>query len=234
MAHSLHVLPDRAGSAAENMAHDFLMLQGYRPAEAIRLRHYDWSRPAYTFGMSQKIAYVLSEIGGDESVDLCRRPTGGGVVSHLDDWTYALVIPLSHPLAAGQPIETYRAVHETIATSMQRQGVEAVLNDAAPEDNAPAVCFNKPELYDVLLKNLPTKVAGAAQKRTKAGYLIQGSLWRAPLSHLNWDRFYTDFILELASLAEAEISYPDWPSWNLENERQIVQKFDSDEWNRRR
>ncbi|MEM9160438.1 MAG: lipoate--protein ligase family protein, partial [Verrucomicrobiota bacterium] len=77
MSHALHVIPDQKGNAATNMAHDFLLLQRYQPKEAIRIRHYEWSRPAYTFGMSQKISYVSSEIQ-DQSVELVRRPTGGG------------------------------------------------------------------------------------------------------------------------------------------------------------
>src|SRR5690606_23524090 len=110
MSHLLHVIPDATSNAAQNMAYDFLLLQRYQPAEAIRFRHYEWSRPAFTFGLSQQFSYVTSEIS-DAHADVCRRPTGGGVVNHLDDWTYALVIPASHPLAVGPPIETYLAVH---------------------------------------------------------------------------------------------------------------------------
>src|SRR5690606_37256859 len=132
MAYKFHVLPESSGTAAQNMACDFLMLQRYQPAEALRFRHYGWTRPAYTFGLSQSHSYVLSELP-DPSYDLCRRPTGGGIVNHLDDWTYALVVPASHPLSRGQPIETYRAVHQAIASAMERQGVAVELNFADPQ-----------------------------------------------------------------------------------------------------
>ncbi|MFA5057141.1 MAG: lipoate--protein ligase family protein, partial [Opitutaceae bacterium] len=82
-----HVLPSRTGGAAENMALDFLLLQRYPPAEAVRFRHYEWRGPAFTFGFGQKIAWVRGQLPPEMSLDLCRRPTGGGIVDHREDWT---------------------------------------------------------------------------------------------------------------------------------------------------
>ena len=233
MAHALHVLPDFAGSAAQNMAYDFLMLQRYQPSDAIRFRHYSWTRPAYTFGLSQKLSYIESEIHNPDA-ELCRRPTGGGLVDHAQDWTYALVIPLSHPLALAQPIETYRAVHQAIVNAMRRQGQGVGLNLAPPDDTLPGVCFNKPELYDIVLDNLPSKVAGAAQKRSKAGFLMQGSIWRPVVSALEWNRFYNDLLLELSTLMDAQIEYINGAAWDPSEETALVAQFESDEWNHRR
>ena len=85
----LDILPARLAGAAENMATDFLLLKRY-PADRTshaRFRHYGWHRPAFTFGYSQKIAYVRSQLPTDITPELCRRPTGGGVVDHRNDWT---------------------------------------------------------------------------------------------------------------------------------------------------
>ncbi|MEM9160474.1 MAG: hypothetical protein AAGB46_15615, partial [Verrucomicrobiota bacterium] len=150
------------------------------------------------------------------------------------DWTYSLVIPSTHPLCQGQPIDTYRSIHEAMVDAMGQQGVNAALNLSAQEDITPGVCFNKPELYDVVLKNFPTKVSGAAQKRTKLGFLMQGSIWKPTVASLEWNRFYNDFIFEIAKIAEAEIAYQSWPHWNASEEDQLVEQFDSEEWNCRR
>jgi len=83
----LEVLPERTGGAAENMAADFLLLQRYPRAGAARYRHYGWRSPAFTFGYSQKISYVRSQLPQGETFDLCRRPTGGGLVDQREDWT---------------------------------------------------------------------------------------------------------------------------------------------------
>ena len=94
----LDLLPFRLGGAAENMAVDFLLLQRYPAADAARFRSYGWHRPAFTFGYSQALDFVRTQLPAGETPDLCRRPTGGGVVDHREDWTYALVIPRGHPL----------------------------------------------------------------------------------------------------------------------------------------
>lgn len=233
MTCELHVLPDASHTAAQNMAHDFLLLNRYEPVDALRIRHYNWIRPAYTFGMSQSYTYACSEIS-DPSAEICRRPTGGGVVNHLEDWTYSLVIPASHVLARSQPADSYRSIHECIVAAMEVQGAKVLLNLASPDKKTPSVCFEKSEVYDIVLNNRPIKVAGAAQKRSKKGYLMQGSIWKPVLPDLDWIRFYNDFIQTLSDRAEAEIRSKAWPNWNESEEKQLIHKFESEEWNQRR
>ena len=72
----LEILPTRTAGAAENMAVDFLLLQRYPRERAPRFRHYEWRAPAFTFGYSQKIAFVREQLPPGETFDLCRRPTG--------------------------------------------------------------------------------------------------------------------------------------------------------------
>ena len=123
MIDPMHVLPVRTGGAAENMAVDFLLLQRYPLPEAARFRHYQWRAPAFTFGYSQKISWVRSQLPPGEAFDLCRRPTGGGIVDHRDDWTYALVIPRGHALEEMRATQSYRVVHESLAEALRGQGV---------------------------------------------------------------------------------------------------------------
>lgn len=233
MAHSFHIIPDTTGSAAQHMAFDALLLQRYEPADAIRFRHYEWNRSAYTFGLSQHYSYITSEVH-DHSAEIVRRPTGGGLVDHTNDWTYTLVIPSSHPFAKGQPIDSYRDVHQCMIDAFNEQGLETEFNLTPPKLTTPSVCFNKAELYDVVLKNLPSKVAGAAQKRSKNGYMLQGSIWKPLASKISWPTFYNDFTLKLATRLEAEIEYVSSPSWRPEEEEALADQFDSEEWNQRR
>jgi len=233
MAFSLHSLPDLSATAAQNMAYDFLLLQRYQPEDAIRFRHYDWTCSAYTFGLSQRYSYAVSEIS-DLSAEIVRRPTGGGVVDHTDDWTYTLVLPASHPMAKGQPADTYREVHQALGKAMGKQDLRTELNLHPPGDTAPSVCFNKAELYDLVLQGLPSKLAGAAQKRTKNGYMLQGSIWKPLATKISWPRFHNDFVMELAAALDAEIDYVAPPSWQAEEEEALTSQFDSEDWNQRR
>jgi lipoate-protein ligase A len=240
----LHVLPDRTGSAAENMALDFLLLQRY-PLAAARFRHYGWRRPAFTFGYSQKIAFVraqVTELAGDPStVDLCRRPTGGGLVDHREDWTYALVIPRGHPLEEVPAPQSYRAVHEALAAALRRQGVAAVTKAKleppveGPPNAGPGVCFQRAELYDVINPATGEKIAGAAQKRNKHGLLFQGSVWRPAAGvAVDWDGFREDFIAELAVVLAIEAAAMPWPELEEHEVEGLTEQYATPEWNESR
>jgi lipoate-protein ligase A len=235
---NLHLLPNRAAGAAENMATDFLLLRRYPDPAAARFRHYDWHRPAFTFGYSQKIEFVRSQLPPDETFDLCRRPTGGGVVDHREDWTYALVIPRGHPLEEVRAAQSYRAVHEALASALQTQRVAAAVKtacepaaDGAVGCGAGGVCFQRAELYDVVHTRSGVKIAGAAQKRNKHGLLFQGSLWRpAVCAVVDWDKFQNDFTAALARELAVEAVETPWPDFNEDELSGLTEQYASPEW----
>lgn len=239
----LEVLPTRTAGAAENMAVDFLLLQRY-PAEHAnrpRFRHYEWRGPAFTFGYAQKIAFVREQLAaavGEEaaSLDLCRRPTGGGIVDHREDWTYALVIPRGHPLEDMRAAQSYRSVHEALAAALATQGVAAELKreTAEADDAAQGVCFTRAEVFDVVRATDGMKIAGAAQKRNKHGLLFQGSIWRpavmAGAKGFDWERFEEDFSVGLARALGANAEPTPWPELNDEEVDGLTEQYASAEW----
>ena len=117
---------------------------------------------------------------------------------------------------------------------MKSLGAKVALNEDAPSDSMPRVCFEKPEVYDVVLENLSAKVAGAAQKRTKSGYLIQGSIWKPTLPKLDWNSFHKGFINEITNLTAAKKSFVTWPKWDHELISSCLSRFESAEWKQRR
>lgn len=237
---SLHVLPTRTGGAAENMAVDFLLLQRYPEAEAARFRHYDWRGAAFTFGYSQKLADVRALIAAGEdglppgAYDLCRRPSGGGVVDHRRDWTYTLVIPRGHPIEAERATQSYRLVHDCLAAALRLQGCPAELKPrpAVGGEPGPAgLCFQRAEGFDVVHGGTGEKIAGAAQKRNRRGLLCQGSLWRpAAGPSLDWDRFGGDFAAGLARALGLEAEARPWPDWDEEELAGLTERYASPEW----
>jgi lipoate-protein ligase A len=232
----LHVLPSRTAGAAENMAADFLLLQRYPQASAARFRHYEWRAPAFTFGYAQKIAFVREQLPtpAETRIDLCRRPTGGGVVDHRDDWTYALVIPRGHPLEELRATQSYRVIHEALAETLREQDVAAVTKSVADEETSGAagVCFQQAEIFDVVHGSTGEKIAGAAQKRNKHGLLFQGSIWRPAVKNpaFDWDRFETDFVSALARVLEITAVPTPWPEWNEGELEGLIEQYASPEW----
>ena len=218
------------------MALDFLLLQRY-PQAAARFRHYGWHRPAFTFGYSQKIAFVRAKLPPGDTFDLCRRPTGGGIVDHREDWTYVLVIPRGHALEEVRATQSYRVVHEALAAALRRQKVPAVAKTAAdiatdePTVAGVGVCFKCAELYDVIHEATGEKIAGAAQKRNKRGLLFQGSLWRPAVgTAVDWDRFKDDFTAELAGVLASEAETVPWPELAEHEVEGLTEQYAASEW----
>jgi lipoate-protein ligase A len=227
----LNVLPVRTAGAAENMAVDFLLLQRWPGPGAPRFRHYDWRGPAFTFGYGVRW-------------DLCRRPTGGGLVDHREDWTYALVLPRGHPWEEARATESYRRVHAAIASVLQNQGVRAKLaTGAAGAAGAaggarppgalpptPGVCFQNAEIHDVIAPD-GRKIAGAAQKRTKLGLLFQGSISRAVAGpSVDWDRFETELTAGLAAELGGTAQLSGWPDFHEDEVDGLAEQYATPEW----
>jgi lipoate-protein ligase A len=232
----LDILPMRTGGAAENMAADFLLLKRYPERGHARFRHYGWRQPAFTFGYSQKMEYVRSQLPPEEEgpLDLCRRPTGGGVVDHRDDWTYALVMPREHAFSELPAPESYRVVHACIADALDALGEQVVLKKEsdAEAEGIPTVCFERAERHDVVRGDTGAKVAGAAQKRAKEGMLFQGSIARAAVSaKLDWDAFEAGFVGRLAKAMSAEVVEVPWPNFAEHEMEGLIEQYSTEEWN---
>jgi len=243
---TLHVLPTRTAGAAENMATDFLLLQRYPAPTAPRFRHYQWRGPAVTFGYAQKFGFVRDSFAdrAEESggrLELCRRATGGGIVDHRQDWTYALVLPRGHALEEMRATQSYLLVHEALASALRDQGVPAIAKAAPSTDQETAgsgvparadVCFDRAEIHDVIHEGTGAKIAGAAQKRNKHGLLLQGSIWQPAAGVvIDWDAFEANFLERLAKALGSPTESVPWPEFHEDEVSALIDQYSSTEWN---
>ena len=164
--------------AALNMALDEVLLAGLEGTAVLRC--YRWSRPAVSFGCFGRVAAIRADYPDAEPV---RRWTGGGTVEHGRDFTYTLLVPRALPLAILAASESYRRIHDAVASALAAAGwpgVEAAetanTHRASAADAAPFLkpCFAHPVPYDLLAAG--HKIAGGAQRRTRHGLLHQGSI----------------------------------------------------------
>lgn len=162
-------------AADYNMALDEALLQFAPELGRPVLRFYGWLQPAASFGYSQSYAEVekLTLLR-----PLVRRPTGGGLVPHDADWTYSLVFPAGHFWHRLKAVESYRRAHEWVRHAFARMNVAASLAPSSQKEG-PGQCFVGAERDDVLWRG--RKIAGAAQRRTRNGLLIQGSVQPPPI-----------------------------------------------------
>ena len=177
-----HVIDSGACAPAFNMALDEALLRESPRRGCPVLRFYSWTVPAATFGLSQDYTVVWA---WTLLRPLIRRPTGGGVVPHLNDWTYSVALPAGDPWHAIRASESYIRLHRWLQAAFADLGLET---DLCPEriPDAPGQCFIGAEQHDLLWRG--RKIAGAAQRRTKQGMLIQGSVQPPPpgISRPDW------------------------------------------------
>jgi lipoate-protein ligase A len=178
-------------SAAMNMAIDEVLLESARVPS---LRLYRWDHAALSFGYFGRYADVAPH---QPERDLVRRWTGGGIVLHGEDLTYSLVIPVHDSSFTNSSRSIYAAIHESIRCALAASGKRAELATVAGVvDTGTAVsdrgynaghCFANPVRADVLVNG--QKVAGAAQRRSRAGLLQQGSIQQVALTEDFGDKF---------------------------------------------
>ena len=164
---------------AANMARDEAISRAVGAGEAPpTLRCYGWAPAAISLGMAQRARSVDAMRCAADGVGLVRRSTGGLAILHTDEFTYSVSLPITHPLAGGDVLESYRRISEAIMAALRMLGVDDVqANRVAKEDKAQSpVCFEAPSDYEVIGGAPQRKLVGSAQWRRVDAVLQHGSL----------------------------------------------------------
>jgi lipoate-protein ligase A len=166
------------------MAMDEALLEAMPRLGTPVLRFYSWTQPAASFGYFQRYSDVERMTA---LRPLIRRPTAGGLVPHDADWTYSLAFPTVHEWYSLSAIQSYERVHRWIHAAF---GIGNVPTELAAERRQAGAgqCFIGYEKFDLLWGG--QKIAGAAQRRTRDGLLIQGSVQPAAISlrRFDWEK----------------------------------------------
>ncbi len=171
----LEVIDDeRPSDAALNLATDEALLECLTDTPLLRI--YRWEQAAVSFGYFDAVEPVRSAYPGRE---LVRRWTGGGIVEHGQDFAYSLLVPRTHGLTDLRAEESYRLLHGAVAVALSAAApdvpaLEEHQPTTAASGEASRACFVNAVRHDLLLEG--RKIAGAAQRRTRRGWLHQGSV----------------------------------------------------------
>jgi lipoate-protein ligase A len=195
--------------ATVNMSLDASYLENLSKEEKPLLHFYDWSAPSATYGhFIDPKKHLRMEIAGKRGLTLARRSTGGGIVFHIWDLAFSFLLPAKHPAFSANALENYQFVNEIALLSMQSAGLlDSKSAYLIPESMAPRghncthFCMARPTVYDVVYEG--KKLIGAAQRKTKAGYLHQGTL---SLAVPDWP-FLRELLLSEEEIAQAMEMY---------------------------
>ncbi|PIS01461.1 MAG: hypothetical protein COT84_02180 [Chlamydiae bacterium CG10_big_fil_rev_8_21_14_0_10_35_9] len=176
----LKIITSRPVSAKKNMDRDADLLNQLNQYSDPILHFYEWESPSITYGyfiMPNKIFNY--EALAKHNIDIARRPTGGGVVFHIWDLAFSFLMPRTHPFFSLNTLENYAFVNnivlKAIKQMLHKTKVTLTLEDAQVDLSLQKhFCMARPTKYDVIFQG--KKVAGAAQRKTKLGYLHQGTI----------------------------------------------------------
>jgi len=186
------------------------------------LRSYTWEGSWVSFGYSQSLT-AIAESYPEHS--LVRRWTGGGIVPHTPDWTFALIVPREEAFAKLRPSESYCQVHQAVAATLAQLDIPTTLAEDQAQ-GAPGACFaGRPAQYDVLTTG-GSKLCGGAQRRTRQGFLHQGSVQALALP--------SEFGLNLAANLAGSVEKFSPTSELLAKAGELAQKkYSTSEWTSR-
>ena len=167
-------------TAKENMLLDAQLLENLDPKGDSVLHLYEWDGLSATYGYFINTSQFLNlEAVQKTSLSLARRPTGGGIVFHVSDLAFSVLVPSGHEGFSENTLDNYHFVNKKVALAikgvMQEASLELLPQDPKSVDSSSShFCMAKPTIFDVMVDG--KKVAGAAQRKRKQGFLHQGSI----------------------------------------------------------
>lgn len=147
------------------------------------LHFYQWQGDSATYGhfIRPELFFNL-ERSKVKGLNLAKRPTGGGILFHLWDFAFSVLIPNSHPKYSLNTLENYAWINQIVVEAISSG--TSHLFDLLPRQpfnkniTSQNFCYAHPTQYDIILNG--KKIGGAAQRRTKNGFLHQGSISLVP------------------------------------------------------
>lgn len=199
----LQLIDSGKASALTNMAIDQKLLEGLLLNPEPILHFYEWETNSGTYGhFIRPFAFLNEQAVQKHQLQLAKRPTGGGIVFHLCDFAFSMLVPATHWAFSLNTLENYAFVNRLVANSIQCFLGISTATHLLPIENAPLdqssgyFCMAKPTIYDVMLDG--RKVGGGAQRRTKQGFLHQGTISLAMPS----EEFLNEILLPGTSVLE--------------------------------
>ena len=175
------IIDSGVGNAEKNMELDAQLLDSLGDAENPILHFYEWEAPSATYGhFLDPSKHLNMDVATQIGLQLAKRPTGGGIIFHVTDFAFSLLMPAWHPNFSQNTLENYAFVNGLVTqaiSTMAGPSMPQLLPKEGLSHPSPSFCMANPTVFDVMIDG--KKVGGAAQRRTRHGYLHQGSIFLA-------------------------------------------------------
>lgn len=186
-----NIIDTGTDSGYNNMAIDASLLANLDNSSRPTIHFYEWQADCATYGYFVDPFTFLRKDGVEKvGLQLAKRPTGGGIIFHLWDFAFSVAIPSASYLFSENTLENYRFINQAVLNTAKEfmgnsTSASLIVDDFLPKDiHCKRFCMAQPTKYDVIMCG--RKIAGAAQRKTKKGFLHQGtiSLLFPPIEYL--------------------------------------------------
>ncbi len=170
----------KKSKAQDIMDLDRDLLDQLDPNSKAILHLYEWDGPSATCGyFIDKSKNLCLEGVKKHGLSVARRPTGGGIVLHVSDLAFSVLVPANHEGYHENTLDNYHYVNNKVKKALKSfiktTNLKLLPANPTPLDIAcQNFCMAKPTIYDVMYEG--KKIAGAAQRKKKQGYLHQGTI----------------------------------------------------------
>ena len=178
----IEVIDSGVMSASASMAQDVQEIEHLAERKKPLLRFYEWQAPSITYGyFIDEKKYLKKEVFSSQhpfSKNSARRPTGGGLIFHFFDFSFTFSLPSHHVAFSENVSQNYKLVNEASFAAVS-QVIDLSKDLYLEQDLATSpyekFCMASPTRYDLMLGT--KKIGGSAQRKTKHGFLHQGTIF---------------------------------------------------------
>ncbi len=167
-------------SAQDNMAIDAYLLETLGERQDPIVHFYEWEGDCATYGCLTEPKNYLNEQGVlRQGLSLAQRSTGGGIVFHSWDFAFSFLVPATSEFFSSNTLDNYAFINKIVCQAAKEflgnHSLTLTAVDFQGKDSACSrFCMAGPTKYDVVLEG--RKIAGAAQRKCKQGFLHQGMI----------------------------------------------------------
>lgn len=183
---NMRIIDSGKANASSIMAKDAQLLENLSGHHPI-LHLYEWEASSATYGyFIDPYLYLNSSAVQQSQLQLAKRPTGGGIIFHLCDFAFSLLLPSALPAFTVNTLENYAFVNLIIADAVKHfsknsSSVALLQKAIEPLDSScSSFCMAAPTIHDIMIAG--RKVGGGAQRRKRQGLLHQGTVSLGTLS----------------------------------------------------
>jgi lipoyl(octanoyl) transferase len=178
---SCRILPFEAASGPMNMAADQAILESAAEGVAT-VRFYSWTQPTLSLGYFQpeSARHIHDPLA---VLPFVRRPTGGQILVHHHEVTYALALPSGPPWRtdAEKVCGWMGRMHRAISDALRSLEVQTDVATGSVAGRGETLCFLQSVPGDVLIGG--HKIVGSAQRRRRGALLQHGAVLMAASPH---------------------------------------------------